>query len=136
MPNSRLYENYYCQKGDGFPVFQGSVIQKGYGLGGIISGLTRSIIPLLGRTITPLLKQGAKHAIPIVKEGARELGKHALETGVKSLSDVLTNKKTIRSAVKDQKSAMKRKLSEVMSGSSKKRKLKNTKSQVNTDIFM
>lgn len=143
IPNRGYYDAYYCQKGGGqanFPVFQGSVIQRGYGLGGLIASLSRSIIPLLGKTVKPLLKEGVKRAIPVIKETATEVGKHALSTGTKTLADVLANKKTLKSGIAGQTAEMKRKLLEVMSEShlkTKKRKRKSPvpHSLVGSDIF-
>ena len=62
----------YVQSGRGdFPVFRGSRMQRGYGLGSILSGMFRT-------------------AIPFLKSGAKALGKQALRTGVSIGQDVLS----------------------------------------------
>lgn len=67
----RQYGGYVqAGKGGDFPVFRGSRMQRGYGLGSILSGMFRT-------------------AIPFLKSGAKALGKQALKTGVSIGQDVL-----------------------------------------------
>ena len=113
QPATHLFDAYYNQKGGNiFPVFQGRLTQKGHGLGGLIVSLVRSIFPML-------VKNSAKYAIPLVKKGAIELGKHSLKTGLKSLSDVIAKKKTHRKAMQDQKKKNRTKVAEVIADSVK-----------------
>ena len=92
QPQKQLYDSYYTQSGRGnFPVFQGALIQKGYGLGGIIGGWFRSIIPLM----KPMLSKGIQYALPIIKKKTTKLGKHVVVTGAKTLADVITKKNTL-----------------------------------------
>ena len=58
---------------NGLPVFHGSRVQKGHGLGNLLSGLVRS-------------------AVPLFKIGARALGKKALKTGIQIADDVNAGK--------------------------------------------
>ena len=68
----RQYGGYVqAGKGGDFPVFRGSRMQRGYGLGSILSGMFRT-------------------AIPFLKSGAKALGKQALKTGVSIGQDVLS----------------------------------------------
>lgn len=68
--NSKAYEDYYCsQAGHGLPVFIGG--QRGRGLGSLLGGV--------GRSLLPLLKSGGK---VLLKEGAR--------TGMRMANDVLS----------------------------------------------
>ena len=73
-PNHKLYEQYYLnqakQMGGNLPAFHGARSQRGYGL--------RSVFKGLFRWATPHLKQGAKG-----------LGKKALQTGVNVAQDML-----------------------------------------------
>ena len=73
-PNHKLYEEYYInqakQKGGNLPAFHGSRFQQGYGLGSIFKGLFR-------------------WAMPHLQQGAKMLGKKALQTGVQVAQDVL-----------------------------------------------
>ena len=46
--NKDLYEQYYSdQCGSGMPVYQGSQMQRGHGLGSVLSGLFRNVWPLI-----------------------------------------------------------------------------------------
>ncbi len=52
------------------PVFTGPRSQKGYGLGGILGGLSRS-------------------AMPLIKQGAKTLGREVFNTGIGIAQDAL-----------------------------------------------
>ncbi len=66
-----LYEEYYVsQGGNGMNVFQGARVQRGHGFGSFLSGLFRS-------------------ALPILKSGAKVLGKQVLRTGLQIANDVV-----------------------------------------------
>ena len=53
----------------GVPAFKGAATQRGYGIGGIFKGLTRTLVL-------------------VVKTGFLNLGKQVLESGVQVLLDV------------------------------------------------
>ncbi len=78
----QMYERYYLnQVGSGIPVYRGSTtLQRGYGLGGLLGGLFRSAIPLL-------------------KKGAKVVGKQALETGIDIAQDVMSGQ-NVKTAAK------------------------------------
>ena len=79
--NSKAYEDYYCsQAGHGLPVFIGGRNIRGRGLGSLLGGIGRSLIPLL--------KSGGK---ALLKEGAR--------TGMQVAHDVLSGQ-SVKSAMK------------------------------------
>jgi len=64
------YEDYYLkQSGSGMPVFQGARMQRGHGLGSILSGFFRS-------------------AWPLIQTGAKAFGKQVLRTGLQIANDV------------------------------------------------
>ena len=73
-PNHKLSEEYYLnqakQKGGNLPAFHGAQFQRGYGLGSIFKGLFR-------------------WAMPHLQQGAKVLGKKALQTGFQVAQDVL-----------------------------------------------
>ena len=72
--SGRVYEDYYChQVGHGLPVFIGGS-HTGRGLGNLLGGI--------GRTLIPLLKSGGK---ALLKEGAK--------TGLQVAQDVMSGKK-------------------------------------------
>ena len=83
-PNHKLYEQYYVdqakQKGGNLPAFHGARFQRGYGLGSIFKGLFR-------------------WALPHLQQGAKVLGKKALQTGVQVAQDVLAGE-NVKTATK------------------------------------
>lgn len=68
--NQKHFEDYYTtQVGRGLSVFAGAPYQRGYGgLGNILSGLTRSVVPLLKAGGKVLLKEGAKTGARLAKD--------------------------------------------------------------------
>lgn len=109
------YLTYYKnQLGGGVSaVYRGSPYQKGHGIGSFLGGLFR--------TITPILKSGAK-----------AVGKEALRTGINVLSDVVSTndpvKHVITNRMQEFTGSLKRKadnkLNNVMTGSGKSYKKK------------
>ena len=70
----------YVQSGKGsFPVFRGSRMQRGYGIGSVLLGMLRA-------------------AVPFLRRGAQALGKQALRTGLDVGRDVLSGRKLKDSA--------------------------------------
>ena len=76
-PKPELYRAYYSkqaqQHGSGLPAFHGARIQRGYGIGSFIKGLFRS-------------------AVPLVKQGAKTVGKTALTSGLNVVRYVLAGR--------------------------------------------
>jgi hypothetical protein len=71
-PDARAYHEYYLnQAGRGYPVYVGTRYQRGHGLGSIFGSLFKSAVPLL-------------------KRGAKTLGREALKTGLNLASAVFT----------------------------------------------
>ena len=69
--NKDLYEQYYRdQCGSGTPVYQGFQMQRGHGLGSILSGLFRNVWPL-------------------IRNDLMSLGLHTFKTGVDLTNDVV-----------------------------------------------
>ena len=77
--NPASYRNFYLNQVGNGASFQGAAVQRGYGLGGLLGGLFRAA--------TPLLKQGAK-----------VLGRQVLRTGLNIAGDALGGKNVKRSA--------------------------------------
>ena len=90
-PNHKLYEEYYLnqakQKGGNLPAFHGARFQRGYGLGSIFKGLFR-------------------WAMPHLQQGAKALGKKALQTGVQVAQDVLAGENVNTATKKRAKQAL------------------------------
>ena len=86
------FEDYYIQQaktGNGLPIFISG--QRGHGIGGILSGLARMIVPVLKKGGKALLKEGVKagtHIIGDVLEGKNfktSVKKRAKQSGAKLL---------------------------------------------------
>ena len=94
--NSKAYEDYYCtQAGHGLPVFVGGRNMRGRGLGSLLGGLGRSLIPLLKSGGKALFKQGAQTGMQVVqdvlsgqniksamKQRARQAGKRLFDQAI------------------------------------------------------
>ena len=63
-------------------ILRGARVQQGYGLGNLFSSIAKSVLPL-------------------VKKGAKTLGKQVLQSGVEFASDVLHGK-NVKKAASDQ----------------------------------
>ena len=91
IPNHKLYEQYYLdqakQKGGNLPAFHGTRFQRGYGLGSIFKGLFR-------------------WAVPHLQQGAKMLGKKALQTSVNVAQDVLAGENLKTAVAKHGKQAI------------------------------
>lgn len=73
-----MYDDYYLhQVGHGMPFFSGTRVQRGHGLGNILSGLVRA-------------------AMPLVKSGVKALGRQGLKTGMQIAGDVFRGQKPKR----------------------------------------
>lgn len=85
--DTAAYDRYYCnQIGNGLSVFSGAPVQRGAGLGNILGGIGRAIIPLL-------------------KSGGKALLRQGLNTGFSVARDVLTGKNIKRSVKRRAKEA-------------------------------
>ena len=69
--SSAFYKDYYRQQiGHGLSVFSGATTQRGHGIGGFFSSLL-------------------KGAMPLLKSGAKNIGRELLSTGVNVAKDLL-----------------------------------------------
>jgi len=118
------YEDYYLkQSGSGMPVFQGARMQRGHGLGSILSGFFRS-------------------AWPLIQTGAKAFGKQVLRTGLQIANDVAEGHKFKESSKRRIPEGIKAFASSndfnMQSGSGKKRRKRQTKKKnkrIKHDIF-
>ena len=75
------YTRYYTdQAGHGLPVFAGARTQRGHGIGSILGGLARMVLPL------------AKEVLPVVK-------RHAIRTGARVVGDLIEGR-TLKSSAR------------------------------------
>ena len=88
QPNIKAYELHFRNQAGGaaLPGFRGVNIQRGYGLGSMFRSLFRFDMPL-------------------VKSGAKSVGKAALNTGIEVAKDVLAGKSLRNAAVERAKEA-------------------------------
>ena len=84
--NSASYEKYYLDQVGHGQYFSGAAFQRGYGLVNIFASLGKAILPL-------------------VKSGAKAIGKQALKSGVAFASDALAGKNVKQAALERTKQA-------------------------------
>lgn len=79
-----MYEDYYIRQSGGgeLPVYVGARFQKGHGLGSILSGLFRRILPFF-------------------RSNAKTIATNLLQTGAEVVGDVFDNKKKISESLKE-----------------------------------
>ena len=64
-----MYDDYYMsQAGYGLPYYSGTPYMKGYGLGGILSGVLRSVVPMFKSAGKTLLREGLKTGTEILTD--------------------------------------------------------------------
>ena len=65
----KLYEDYYSnQVGHGLPVFIGGRSIRGHGLGSLLAGIGRAVVPLLKRGGKALLREGARTGLQVAQD--------------------------------------------------------------------
>lgn len=94
----KQYDDYYAnQMGHGMPVFTGARLQRGHGLGNVLSSVLRMAMPLVSGAMT-LARQGLKTALKVagdvmrgrkprqaVKQRAKQAGQQLLSTGLQRI---------------------------------------------------
>ena len=79
------------QIGGGVPVYSGSILQRGYGIGGLFRSLASGLIPLLPKLGRTLAKTAATTALGVAADKfrgvplSRSIKTRGLETGRKLL---------------------------------------------------
>jgi len=96
-------------RGRGIPYFAGPVHQRGHGIGSLFRGLFR-------------------FAMPFIKQGAKAVGRQALQTGIQVAGDVLENrpvKESVKARMREAGSSLKTKaetkLGQLLTGSGRRR---------------
>jgi hypothetical protein len=116
-----MYEDYYMRQsgsGSDMPVFVGARYQRGHGLGSILSGLFR-------------------HVLPFLKANAKNFATNLLRTGVTVAEDVFDGNKKLSESLKERvPQGIKRTINDLEfqsgSGSRKRRKIVQNRTR---DIF-
>ena len=95
-----IFEDYYTrQAGHGLPVFMGNRYQRGHGLGNILGGLARMVVPVLKRGGQTLLKEGLRTGADILGDVvAGESVKTSAKRRVKQTGSRLLNEALRRPA--------------------------------------
>lgn len=114
----KAYDDYYLrQVGNGLPVFSGVRVQRGHGIGSVIGRLAKSVMPL-------------------IKSGAKAVGKQALTSGMQLAGDMFSGKNLKQAAKTRAKQAGVRLLKRAAAEftfppgvPAKRRKMKNTKTR-------
>ena len=97
QPDSRAYLQYYQSQaggggGLGIQKFHGGRYQYGYGLGGLLRSIIRSIIPIgrsVARKVAPVAKSAFRIAQPHLKSAARDIASEAVRTVNKKIGQKL-----------------------------------------------
>ena len=84
--DGKAYREHY---GRGLPTFHGEIIQQGYGIGNLLGGFFKSLIPL-----------ASKHVAPILKKSAASAGKSLLRSGANVIKEVALEKKNLKDSLK------------------------------------
>lgn len=106
---TRCAKTHKLHYGSGLPVFRGEYRHSGYGLGNLLSGLAKSVIPVLA----PL---------------GKSLAKNMLKVGAHVASDVLSGKD-------DFKSSAKKRISGAIDKELRSKKPTSKRRKLNQDIF-
>ena len=101
--SKNLYEDYYVQQSGGLPAFHGVQFQRGYGIGSVLGGLFRS-------------------ALPLIKQGAKTIGKEAVRGAARFASDLMEGKKASAALENRFKEAGENIIKQTRAGKSIKRK--------------
>lgn len=85
FPDKTIFDKYYEQQAGGSisSWYKGTPNQRGHGVGSFLGGLFR-------------------HALPLLKSGARSIGKEFLQSGINVLNDMGSEDKTLKSSLKEQ----------------------------------
>lgn len=117
-PQSNIFESYYVnQAGAGLPVYRGSTVMRGHGIGSFLAGLFRSVFPVLKSAGRAVLTQAAN-------AGANVL--HDVVSGQTPLRDSL--KRRVEDAGQQLRTKLDAKVARMQDGSGYKRRTKPTKS--------
>lgn len=94
LEEAELLTNYYLnQAGQGSVIFDGAIYQKGYGIGSFLSGLFRSVMPILRNTSLSLgreLVKGANMLLDGIEEKKTSV-KNAVKEGAKTVLKNIQN---------------------------------------------
>ena len=95
------YEDYYLhQAGTGLSVFAGNRTQAGHGLGNILGGLARMVIPIIRKGGKSILKEGIRAGVDVLgdisqgqdiksslKRRAKESGSRIVNKAVRTINE-------------------------------------------------
>lgn len=82
---SKCKDIHLVHYGSGLPVFRGEFRQQGNGLGSLLAGVARTILPIVS---------------PIAKSLAKSVLSTGLDTGRRIASDVISGRETLKSSAR------------------------------------
>lgn len=92
------FEDYYLrQAGSGLPVFIGNRHQSGHGIGNLLGGLARMMVPVLRRGGRTLLREGLRTGVDVLGDVSRggnlksSLKKRAKQTGNRIVNNAINS---------------------------------------------
>ena len=123
----QLYDDYYSQQvGHGLPVFVGGRSYRGHGLGSLLAGIGRAVVPLLKRGGKALLKEGARTGLQIVSDVASG---QRVDSSLKRRS-AEAGKRLLHNAVNPKRIKTSRKSGRKQTGGGRRRKKPNTAADI------
>ena len=133
----QLYDDYYGQQvGHGLPVFVGGRTYRGHGLGSLLAGIGRAVVPLLKRGGKALLKEGARTGLQVVSDVASgqrvgsALKRRSAEAGKRLLQSAVSGSGSSRSRSSPKRIKTTRMSGRKQTGGGRRRKKPNTAADI------
>ena len=87
-----IHQHYCGQSGGSIPVFVGSPIQRGSGLGRLLSGLVKTALPILKKTVLPAVVKSGKEVFSDVITKKKGVKQALLDSGTRRIDEFLSQK--------------------------------------------
>lgn len=125
---SSEYKNHYLYGGSDIgSFFNSNQYPRGAGLSGVLSSITRYLVPFIKKNAIPQIKKISKKALPMIQNEAKAI----LKTGAKELSNAIIKKQTPKQAIQNTKKFVKKRALDIIQDSLEGNPSKLRK----TDIF-
>ena len=90
-PNTKGIGHHYCQSRGNIPIFVGSPIQRGSGLGQKLSGLVKRALPILKKKVLPAVVRSGKEVLSDIIINKKGVKQALLDTGKNRISEFVGN---------------------------------------------
>lgn len=87
-----IHQHYCAQRGGSIPVFIGNPIQRGSGLGRLLSGLVKSALPILKKTVLPAVVKSGREVLSDVVVKKKGIKQALLDSGSKRIDELFSPK--------------------------------------------